>query len=90
MKQTNARIKRIADIEGQDGRPMAGLSLYFEISEEDLEIIEKTIRPTMPTYEGKEADTADAMTALITWATHRLYEEITGQKFTLHMDRAKA
>lgn len=90
MKQTRAKLNKTGTRLSGDNRPMIRLTLDFELSTEDYKIIDETIRPTMPDYEGNEADTADTITAIITWGTHRLYEEITGRKFTLDIDRAKA
>lgn len=68
-----------------DGRVMLeGFKLTFNLSAEDYEIFTEYILPRLP-----HCDIADGLLGMITYGIHKSWEDITGRRFVLDMDRDK-
>lgn len=85
MKTTNSNIA--VKVENEDG--FTTFVFGFQLHNEDVEIVTKTIMPTMDKETGKEHDLADVLLACLTYGIHKSYEDIEGVPFTLRMDRKK-
>lgn len=93
MNKTKAKLEAIIPVsiwEDEPTRPTDKVQLEFkgEITYEDWQIFEENLK-YFNEYTGEKNSMSDYMLALITWAIHKGYEDRTGKKFTLRMDRQK-
>lgn len=88
MKTTKASIKvaNKVSIFAPDDVQSVHIDASFDLHPEDYDLLLDS-RDFMNEHMGIEADTADHLLSLITWAIHLSYEERTGKPFTLRIDR---
>lgn len=89
MKSTNAYITTADPIEHKNGEVFFPIFFNFELSADDLAAVEDIIKPTLDDTTQNDHDLADVLLTCLTYGIHRAYQDATGKKWTLRMDRKK-
>lgn len=89
MKTTNANVTIAEPSEHKNGDAFFPIFLAFELSADDLAVVEDIIKPALDDTTQNDHDLADVLLTCLTYGIHRAYQDATGKKWTLRMDRKK-
>lgn len=89
MKSSNADVTIAPPYQRENGESFMPVFLAFEISADDLAAVEDIIKPALDDTTQYDHDVADVLLACLTYGIHQAYQDATGKKWTLRMDRKK-
>lgn len=87
MKCTNSEIIHCGLSTTQDGEKQHDCVLYFQMHTEDMQLARRVIEWLNEKHLAPEMDMADFFLTCITLQIHKQVESMTGEPFTLRMDR---
>lgn len=84
MKRTDTLLTlNTGEYISKDGRKMLeGFKMVFNLSQEDMNIVQNQIAPLCP-----NDDLADVFLAMLTYGIHTAYKDVTGEEFVYPYER---